>query len=161
MDASRRAVLAGVGAAAFAGCAQAQGLRGRNKPAPVAGPYGPAAEYAAARRGVSLLVMQDGKILFENYPNVGALDKGWELASGTKSFTGIMAALASADGLLDIDEPAALPAASSPSYGMGCRRWTSPRSAWRCSPRYYWRMLFPSPIGGNSQSCGAWSTSTH
>lgn len=107
MDASRRTVLAGVGAAAFAGCAQAQVLRARDKPASVAGPYGPAAEYAAARRGVSLLVMQDGKILFENYPNPGAPDKGWELASGTKSFTGIMAALASADGLLDIDEPAA------------------------------------------------------
>lgn len=107
MDASRRAVLAGVGAAAFAGSACAQGFRNRNKPEPVTGPYGTAAEYAAARRGVSLLVMQDGKILFENYPNVGAPEKGWELASGTKSFTGIMAGLASADGLFDIDEPAA------------------------------------------------------
>ena len=107
MDASRRAVLAGGSAAAFVGCANAQGLRNKNKPASVTGPYGPAAEYAAVRRGVSLLVMQDGKILFETYPNVGAPEKGWELASGTKSFTGIMAGLASADGLLDIDEPAA------------------------------------------------------
>jgi CubicO group peptidase (beta-lactamase class C family) len=107
MISSRRAVLAGMGAAAFAGCANAQGLRSKGKPAPVSGPYGPAAEYAAARRGVSMLVMQDGKILFETYPNAGGVDKGWELASDTKSFTGIMAGLATTDGLLDIDEPAA------------------------------------------------------
>ena len=104
MEASRRALLAGVGAAAFIGSANAQVFGGRNDPAPVAGAYGPAAEYAAARRGVSLLVMQHGKILFEHYPSVGAPEKGWELASGTKSFTGVMAALASADGMLDIDE---------------------------------------------------------
>ncbi|MEQ1607596.1 MAG: serine hydrolase domain-containing protein [Hyphomonadaceae bacterium] len=107
MEASRRALLAGVGAAAFIGSANAQISGRRNDPAPVAGAYGPAAEYAAARRGVSLLVMQHGKIVFEHYPNVGAPKRGWELASGTKSFTGVMAALASADGMLDIDEPAA------------------------------------------------------
>jgi hypothetical protein len=56
---------------------------------------------------VSLLVMQGGKVLFESYPKPGGAAKGWELASGTKSFTGVMAALASADGLLNIDEPAA------------------------------------------------------
>ena len=107
MISTRRAVLAGVGAAAFAGCANAQVFRNRNKPEPVSGPYGPAAEYSAARRGVSLLVMQDGKVLYETYPDPGGPAKGWELASGTKSFTGVMAALASQDRLLDIDEPAA------------------------------------------------------
>ena len=107
MTSTRRTLLLSAGAAAFSGSACAQVFRNRTKPAPVAGPYGPAAEYAAARRGVSMLVMLDGKILFETYPNVGASEKGWELASGTKSFTGIMAGLASADGLLDIDEPAA------------------------------------------------------
>lgn len=107
MNTSRRTMLAGLGATALAGSAYAQGLGNRNKSAPIAGPYGPAAEYAAARRGVSLLVMQDGKVLFEAYPNAGAPEKGWELASGTKSFTGVMAAFASADGMLDIDEPAA------------------------------------------------------
>lgn len=107
MISTRRTLLLGAGAAAFSGTACAQILRNRNKPEPVAGAYGPAADYAAARRGVSMLVMQDGKILFENYPSPGAPDAGWEMASGTKSFTGVMAALASADGLLDIDEPAA------------------------------------------------------
>ena len=107
MDASRRKVLAGMAATAFVSGASAQTFGSRNKYASAAGPYGPAAEYAAARRGVSLLVMQDGKVLFETYPNAGAPEKDWELASGTKSFTGVMAALASADGMLDIDEPAA------------------------------------------------------
>lgn len=108
MISTRRAVLAGVGAGVFAGCASAQGFRNdRNKPEPVSGPWGPAAQYSAARRGVSLLVMQGGNVLFETYPDPGGLAEGWELASGTKSFTGVMAALASADGLLSIDEPAA------------------------------------------------------
>jgi hypothetical protein len=107
MISTPRAVLAGVGAAVFMGCANAQGLRSRNKPPSVDGPYGPAAEYSAARRGVSLLVMQGGKVLLETYPRPGGAAKGHELASGTKSFTGVMAALASADGLLNIDEPVA------------------------------------------------------
>jgi CubicO group peptidase (beta-lactamase class C family) len=70
--------------------------------------YDAAAKYSAERFGVSLLVMQDGKTLFETYPAPdGGPDKAWELASGTKSFTGVMAAAASADGLLKIDERAA------------------------------------------------------
>ncbi len=67
-----------------------------------------AAAYSRPRRGVSLLVMQRGRIVFEDYPNGGAPERGWELASGTKSFTGIMAAAAVKDRLLDLDEPAAL-----------------------------------------------------
>lgn len=66
-----------------------------------------AAAYSRARRGVSLLVMQRGRILFEDYPSPGAPDRGWELASGTKSFTGVMAAAAVKDRLLDLNEPAA------------------------------------------------------
>lgn len=110
MISTRRTLMLGMGAAALATTACAQGLRNRlrtnNAPA-VTGPYAAAADYSAERRGVSLLVMQSGKILFETYPEPGGLAKGWELASGTKSFTGVMAGLAQADGLLDIDEPAA------------------------------------------------------
>jgi CubicO group peptidase (beta-lactamase class C family) len=65
-----------------------------------------AADYARPRRGVSLLVMHRGEIIFEDYPNGGAADRGWELASGTKSFTGVMAAAAVQDRLLALDEPA-------------------------------------------------------
>lgn len=65
-----------------------------------------AAAYSAARRGVSMLAMQRGEIIFEDYPNEGGAARGWELASGTKSFTGVMAAAAVQDNLLDWDEPA-------------------------------------------------------
>ncbi len=100
MEISRRALIAGAGAAALAGPASA-------RICPIIGPYGPAADYSAGRRGVSLLVMQDGKILLEDYPNAGGPDEAWELASGTKSFNGVMAAAAQSDGLLDIEERAA------------------------------------------------------
>jgi CubicO group peptidase (beta-lactamase class C family) len=66
-----------------------------------------AAAYSAARNGVSLLVMQRGRIVFEDYPNEGGEDRGWELASGTKSFSGIIAAAAAQTGLLELDEPCA------------------------------------------------------
>ena len=66
-----------------------------------------AASYSRARRGVSLLVMHRGRIVFEDYPGPGAPDRGWELASGTKSFTGVMAAAAVKDRLLELDEAAA------------------------------------------------------
>lgn len=66
-----------------------------------------AAVYSRPRRGVSLLIMHRGSIVFEDYPNSGAADRGWELASGTKSFTGVMAAAAMQDRLLHLDELAA------------------------------------------------------
>jgi CubicO group peptidase (beta-lactamase class C family) len=54
-----------------------------------------------------LVLRPNGEVLFEDYPNAGGADKAWELASGTKSFTGVIAAAAVADGLLRLDEPAA------------------------------------------------------
>lgn len=59
-----------------------------------------AATYSAARRGVSMLAMRRGEIIFEDYPNQGSAAHGWELASGTKSFTGVMAAAAIQDRLI-------------------------------------------------------------
>ena len=94
----RRSFLISGAALAFAGGASAQDLRFD---------FRAAAEYSAARRGVSLLVMQRGEILFEDYPAPGEPDQSWELASGTKSFTGVMAAAAVQDGLLTLDERAA------------------------------------------------------
>jgi CubicO group peptidase (beta-lactamase class C family) len=77
-------------------CARAQSQALRN-----------AAAYSAARRGVSLYVAQRGQMLFQDYPNEGGADRGWELASGTKSFTGVMAAAAIQDRLISSwDEPA-------------------------------------------------------
>ncbi len=69
--------------------------------------YRAAAAYSAARRGVSLVVMRGDAVVFEDYPNGGGQDRDWELASGTKSFTGIIAAAAVQDGLLRLDERAA------------------------------------------------------
>ncbi len=64
-----------------------------------------AAQYSAARRGTSLLVMQHGKIIFEDYANGGSVFAAHKIYSGTKSFW-VMATLAAVrDGLLSLDEP--------------------------------------------------------
>jgi CubicO group peptidase (beta-lactamase class C family) len=51
-----------------------------------------------------MLVMVDGEILFEDYPNGGSTDRAHELASGTKSFSGTIAVLAVMDGLIKLDD---------------------------------------------------------
>ena len=93
---TRRQMIAAAGTLPVSGLVRAQ-IR------PPVSRFRAAAEYSAERRGVSLLIMRDGEVLFEDYPRSGGATKAWELASGTKSFTGIMAAAAQADGLLDID----------------------------------------------------------
>lgn len=59
--------------------------------------YTAAATYSAQRRGVSLVAIRGGEIVFEDYPNEGSAGRGWELASGAKSFTGILCAAAIQD----------------------------------------------------------------
>lgn len=66
--------------------------------------FAAAKAYSTARRGISMLVMQRGQILFEDYQGQGQRFKGWELASGTKSFSGVMAAALVQDGLLKLEE---------------------------------------------------------
>ena len=81
MQIDRRGVLGGAAALALA-------------PAPArAQPrdYAAAAAYSAQRRGVSFLVMQGGRVVFEDYPRSSPGDTH-ELASGTKSFSGVLAA---------------------------------------------------------------------
>jgi len=63
-----------------------------------------AAEYSASRRGISMLVMIDGKVVFEDYPPGGSAERAHELASGTKSFNGVIAAAAVQDGLFRLDD---------------------------------------------------------
>ena len=64
-----------------------------------------ASEYSADHNGFSTLVMIEGQIVFEQY------DQGWDpakanrLASGTKSFSGVLLAVAVKDGLLTLDDP--------------------------------------------------------
>jgi len=63
-----------------------------------------AADYSAAYSGRAMLVMRDGEVLYERYDNGWSATKPHALASGTKSFTGIMAMMAVQDELLSLDE---------------------------------------------------------
>jgi len=64
-----------------------------------------AAAYSESSNGVALLVTAEGRILHERYPARGGPGIPRELASGTKSFCGILACLLAEDGLLELDEP--------------------------------------------------------
>ena len=59
-----------------------------------------AAAYSKENRGLSFVVMKGGKIVFEEYQNGFSAKESHLLASGTKSFNGIMAAAAIEDGLI-------------------------------------------------------------
>ena len=64
-----------------------------------------AAKYSESKRGVSMLVMQNGRPIFEHYANGGSADGRWPIFSGTKSFWGIAALAAVHDGLFKLDDP--------------------------------------------------------
>jgi CubicO group peptidase (beta-lactamase class C family) len=95
---SRRTLILGAAATGGALCLPALTR------AQTSGRFADAASYSADRFGVSVLVEQNRRVLFEDYPGGGATDAAWELASGTKSFSGIMAAALAHDGLLRLDE---------------------------------------------------------
>src|SRR5437879_13312511 len=63
-----------------------------------------AAKYSDNRRGFSVLVMQNGRTVFEHYANGGGADLRCKIFSGTKSFWGIAALCAVRDGLIRLDE---------------------------------------------------------
>jgi CubicO group peptidase (beta-lactamase class C family) len=63
-----------------------------------------AAAYSEKYSGRAMLVMIDGQIVFERYANGWNATKPHPLASGSKSFTGAVAAAAVQDGLLSWDE---------------------------------------------------------
>ncbi len=64
-----------------------------------------AAKYSESKRGVSMLVMQNGRTIFEHYANGGSAGRRWPIFSGTKSFWGIAALAGVRDGLFKLDEP--------------------------------------------------------
>jgi CubicO group peptidase (beta-lactamase class C family) len=64
-----------------------------------------AADYSAGRRGLSLLVIQQGKTVFEEYPNGGSPQSAQKIYSGTKTFFTMSALVAAQEGLLRLDEP--------------------------------------------------------
>lgn len=100
----RRHVLRGTATLPLLGAARASG---QAQPAPRTDGLEQAARYSAQRRGVSMAVLAQGRLIFEDYPQDGAAQRAWETASGTKSFSGVLAAAAAADGLLSLDEPCA------------------------------------------------------
>src|SRR5438874_2327699 len=64
-----------------------------------------AARYSESKRGVSMLVMQNGRTIFEHYANGGSAGRRWPIFSGTKSFWGIAALAGVRDGLFKLDDP--------------------------------------------------------
>ena len=60
--------------------------------------------YSASESGVSVYVLKHGKVVCESYAGEGGPDKAHEIWSGTKSFTGLMAAVAAKEGMLSLDE---------------------------------------------------------
>jgi CubicO group peptidase (beta-lactamase class C family) len=65
-----------------------------------------AATYFESTAGQAMLVMVDGKVVFERYAAGGGKDRLQVLASGSKSFNGVTAMAAVEDGLLKLDDRA-------------------------------------------------------
>jgi CubicO group peptidase (beta-lactamase class C family) len=63
-----------------------------------------AAKYSESKRGISMLVIQNGRTIFEHYANAGSADGKWPILSGTKSFWGIAALVAVHDRLFELDD---------------------------------------------------------
>ena len=69
--------------------------------------YEMAAAYSAAHRGNAVLVWKAGTLVLERYQNGYDADAPHLLASGTKTFSGVMAYAAASDGLFALDDPVA------------------------------------------------------
>src|SRR5881392_680352 len=63
-----------------------------------------AAKYSESKRGVAMLVLQNGRTIFEHYANGGSARGRWPIFSGTKSFWGMAALAAVHDGLFKLDD---------------------------------------------------------
>ena len=63
-----------------------------------------AAEYSAARRGVALLIVQNGKIVLQSYPRNHSAQEVHKIYSGTKGFWVLAALAAEEEGILELDE---------------------------------------------------------
>jgi len=65
-----------------------------------------AAEYSAANGGLSLLVVQSGRVVFESFAKSHGPTKARKIYSGTKAFWTVAACAAVEDGILRLDERA-------------------------------------------------------
>ncbi|MBV9008808.1 MAG: beta-lactamase family protein [Verrucomicrobia bacterium] len=66
-----------------------------------------AAQYSAFHRGLSFLVVQDGRTLLEEYSGGATAEIELRIYSGTKAFWNLAALAAAQDSILDLDEPVA------------------------------------------------------
>ncbi|HEY2574349.1 MAG TPA: serine hydrolase domain-containing protein [Verrucomicrobiaceae bacterium] len=66
-----------------------------------------ASDYSAANRGKSLLVLQHGGVIYENYPNGFVVNEAHKIYSGTKGFWCLAALAAEEDGVLRLKDQAA------------------------------------------------------
>ncbi len=87
-------------ACALAGPAwsDAGGLTGEN--------FRAAAAYSAAHGGLSMLVIRNNRVVFEEYANGHSAEKARKIYSGTKAFWAAAAVAAEQDGILRLDERA-------------------------------------------------------
>lgn len=79
-------------------------VQGEEKPTFLPKNISLAQTYHEEQKGISFMIYHQGKKLYESYANGGFARKPHELASGTKSFSGIMASFAVQDGLMQWDE---------------------------------------------------------
>src|SRR4029453_385384 len=63
-----------------------------------------AAKYSESKRGIAMLVMQNGRTIFEHYANGGSASGRWPIFSGTKSFWGIAVLAGGRGGLFKVDD---------------------------------------------------------
>jgi CubicO group peptidase (beta-lactamase class C family) len=63
-----------------------------------------AADYSAARRGIALLVVENGKTIFESYSGRHSAQETHRIYSGTKGFWVLAALAAEEEGILKLDE---------------------------------------------------------
>lgn len=99
---ARRTLISGLAAIAAAGLVSsptfAQMARRRTNR------FAEASAYSAEREGVSLLIHHAGRQVHADWPGSGSPTAAWELASGTKSFTGVLAMMMVERRLLRLDE---------------------------------------------------------
>jgi CubicO group peptidase (beta-lactamase class C family) len=135
------------GARQAAGASQPAGA-GQPDAAAAKARYDAAADYSAGLGGRALLVMLDGQVVYERYDRGWAADKPHPLASGTKSFAGVLAAAAVEDKVIDGWDARvadAVPAWRRTSRSGGSRSGTCSR--WRPGWRRRTRRSSPAAAG--------------
>lgn len=81
-------------------------LLGALAPADEAANFERAAKYSESKRGTSLLIMKEGKVVLERYAAGRTADAASQIYSGTKSFWGVAVMVAVGEGKLSLDERA-------------------------------------------------------